>query len=756
MSRYILSVLCLAIITQSSESQNGEECLTKKTKLYLIAMAPFRDSTQGLQPSWESGPAVIPGIQVAVRHINSRCDVLKGYRLELVVANSGCNETNTAYVNLISTLFGKENNGSNHPVIGIVGPACSATTITIGTFLALESVDLLNIAPSATSPLLVNKTQNANTFRPIASSLSYVRLYSELIQSMKYSKVACLFEIQRIFFTTAANQFQKSLQELGITVKSYATSSNSIPLTKLQNQYRVIFVFCHNTCKKLMCLAYHKKMLYPNYQYIFSDRYIADFIGSVRFHLNGADYNCNDKEMKEATEGILLNLYKLIREDMNTSLVSGMNYKQFEKDYNAALDEYKKELNLSNILLTNHSTGYYDSAWAFALAFNSSMQRFKEEFNKSIDDYGIGHPELTSIVREELLNVEFEGMRGTVTFSNVTHDGENVTIFDIFQIQEEKVQYVGRYDPTIKVKFHLEEKAMLVKYDKFFPVVITAHVYARVIVSVTVVLMAFLTSSLQLANIKWVHAKSLKATSPWLNHMIFSGCYLYLISTVLETLLESSLFTASSNSIIYPLGCSSVVWCESIALTLIFGTIIVKSWRIFRIFSHSSANVVNNLNDYQLVLYVCALLIIDIIFNVMWNLINPWYKHIAAQDELKIRYTCSCDHLEFWFSCFLAIKSLIAIMVLCLSIRNRRIRFDQYKQTKTTNSLVYSLIFIYSLSSPIYIILLNSTSVGLATLSYIALCFKNIAATVLCMVFIFWPPLLPIFKQKIKFSIANP
>ena len=105
MSHYILSnflfftVLCLAITTQSSESQNGEECLTKKTKLYLIAMAPFRDSKLGLKPSWESGPAVIPGIQVAVRHINSRCDVLKGYRLELVVANSGCNETNTAYVN---------------------------------------------------------------------------------------------------------------------------------------------------------------------------------------------------------------------------------------------------------------------------------------------------------------------------------------------------------------------------------------------------------------------------------------------------------------------------------------------------------------------------------------------------------------------------------------------------------------------------------------------------------------------------------
>ena len=72
---------------------------------------------------------MIPGSQVALQHINSRCDILEQYRLELLVGDSGCDVMSKATVELTNKLFHaaeKEN------VIGIIGPGCSEAARVIG------------------------------------------------------------------------------------------------------------------------------------------------------------------------------------------------------------------------------------------------------------------------------------------------------------------------------------------------------------------------------------------------------------------------------------------------------------------------------------------------------------------------------------------------------------------------------------------------------------------------------------------------
>ena len=732
---------CLTIAAQNVDTSR-ESCPTKNKTLYLLGMAPFPNSVKELQPGWDSGPVLIPGAQVAVEHINSRCDVLEEYKLELVVADSGCRVVTKAYENFISSVFGRSDHQLKHPVIGIVGPACSAATIAIGTLIASENISLLAIAPSATSPFLVNSTKYPNIFRPVASSLGYINLYSELLRLKGYDHIGSLFEAERVFHVTTFNHFQKVLNYT--TIVSYGMTSSSIPLDEFQNKHRIIIVFGGvNICRKLMCLAYHKDMLYPLYQYIFSDRYIENFLENVTFSLNGIKYKCSVKQMRQATEGIILNRLKLKRDDTQTILVNNMTYEQFEEKYNETLGDYKHTLNLSKLVTTNHYTGYYDSTWAFALTFNASIHRFKDEFNISLDEYYLGRPELTNIVRGELLKVDFEGVRGTVQFSSNTFDGEDVTVFDIFQVIEHSSKKVGSYSPIPICQLKLKEEATFIS-GEFVPNIVAPPSYIGFIVYVALAIMAIVTITLHLANMKWGHIKSLKATSPNLNHIIFSGCYLYLLSTLLLTLGE----TLDPKPVAYGITCSGIIWCESISLTLIFGTITVKSWRVFQIFSHSSAEMLNNLKDYQLVLYILAFLLVDVIFNLLWNLIDPWRKSLGAQEQLNIRYICTCDSLVVWFLCLLGFKFLLALVVVYLSIRTRRIRQKQYNLTKSANGLIYILIFIYSFSIPTHIILLGSTSVVLTSVGYLALCFKNVASVVLCTIFIFMPPLLPIIEEK--------
>ena len=725
-------------------------CPTKTKTLHLVAMAPFPNPIRELSPGWAGGPAVIPGSQLAVKHINSRCDILEGFKLELLVANSGCDVITKVHEGFFKELFGKS--GSNQ-VIGIVGPGCSDSTIHLASLIAYNGVSLINIAPSATSPLLVNKTKYPNTFRPIPSNLGYIQMYLELIRQKNYKGVAILYEAERLVHVTTETRFQKSLKENNISARSYGLFDSQIPLIEIKNTHRIIFVFGGaSISRKLMCLAKHENMIHDDYQFIFSERRLDHFKVNVSFSLNKIDYKCSKEDMLKAVTGILLSGIRLIREDKETPLISGMDYNQFEKEYKVMLNAYKNQLNLSKVVETQHQSGYYDSTWAFALSFNASMQNS----NFSLDNYKYGHHEMTNIIREEMLKVNFQGVRGTVHFNSTTLDGEGVTVLEMFQIMHEKPRLIGVFDPRREARkqLNLSDESLLIEQSHFNLVSVSSPTYVVAIMFTILVAMTIITVTFHVANTKWI--RFMKATSPALNHIIFSGCYLYLLSVLFLTIQEEIKRglnfndTHSNLYVYYGVFCSAVIWCESIAPTLILGTICAKTWRVYRIFSHSSASFIKHLEDFRLVLFICVLLVVDTIFNITWNLVNPWSAAKAEQQELSVGIVCRCDKVLIWSLCLACQKALLLLVVVYLSILTRRIPKREYKQTKYTNALVYILMFIGSIAIPVYLILYGSTKIHLATVSYLALSIKGIASVAVCTVLIFLPPLKLIFKAKWK------
>ena len=751
---YLLSLVLSSLAPRIASGTSGDEsprngtldlCDKKNTTLNIVVMAPFPDTIPELIPSWEGGPAVISGALLAEEHINARCDILGDYRLKVLEADSGCQIRSKATIGTVETLF-----HSNTAVIGIIGPGCSAATMTVGQFIALPEVSLLNIAPSATSPVLVDNVSYPNTFRPIASSLGFLNVHYNLIQMKQYTSVSILYEAERDVHVAATNSFQRHLLDMGLDdVSPYGMFDNIIPLSLLRNSYRIIFVFSGSSMsRRLICLAYRLGMIHPEYQFIFSERRLSHFLNTnVSFSLDGVEYNCNSEDMLEATQGIILNLIQLTRSDTNKTLNDiNMTFVEFEKEYAKRLDLYKLEHGLDEVVDTQHHTGYYDSVWALALSFNAAMQRF-QDLNLSLSDYEFGNPDLTDIIRKELLTISFEGTRGRVEFNNDTQDGTDVTVFNVFQVQGGEMVMVAKYDPTSsEEKLEIYNRSAFID-GKFDIEIISPPLFVEVMVFMALAVMTGSTVFFQVMNTVWVRAKSMKATSPGLNHMMFSGCYLYLLSILFLSL---QMATSLQEPVLFGVRCSAFIWCESIALTLIFATISVKLWRIYCIFSHNSADVLKNLEDYRLIGYVLVLLLVDLVFNVVWNAIDPWYRHIAAEVTLKTRIICNCDNLIIWLSVLMVIKILLVLAVFYLSIVTRRIPKREYKQTKSVTALIYSLIFLYSFTIPIHLILLGKTSITLVTVSYLALCLKNFVCIILCTVFIFLPPVLPIFKEKYR------
>lgn len=86
---------------------------------------------------------------------NARCDMLGDYRIQLLVADSGCDIISKPISGLLSALLDLE-----YHVVGIVGPSCSEAAIELGALLARSEISLLHISPSATSFLPVQPPQN--------------------------------------------------------------------------------------------------------------------------------------------------------------------------------------------------------------------------------------------------------------------------------------------------------------------------------------------------------------------------------------------------------------------------------------------------------------------------------------------------------------------------------------------------------------------------------------------------------------------
>ena len=735
------------VTLQPFYNESDTPCQKTKTVDFLV-MAPFPDPT-GLDPGEDTGPILIPAAMAAASNINQRCDILGDYRIRVLVADSGCDIITKAISSLVNATFDPQ-----YHVVGIIGPRCSQTAIEIGDFLARPGVDLLHISPSATSLRLLNQTIFPNTFRALGSSREFVTMYLALIRDLGIKKVAIFFEHISSVQATAANDFHRRILDkfVDADVTVLGISNFFIPLNQIQNQYRLVFVFGgEEIARRLLCLAFRKGMTSPDYQFIFSEIIFQDILrNNVSVNVNGETLECTGGtgDMTVASLGIILSLAELIRKDTDTVLVDNRTTDDFYDAYFDAQDEYKAQTGMSRFVVepNNHQTTYYDSMWAFALALNASMPRFESELGVSLGDYSYGHPSMTNIIRHELLDVEFEGTRGIVDFSDETFDGENVTAIDVFIVLDtpKQLETVANFSPE-NISITIGNRSAIIP-DSFDRSIIAPPVYVETVVLLIVALTATTLVIFHGINLKWTDAKSIKVTSPLLNNLIFSGCYIYLISIVFLSFKETN---GTSNPVAFAVKCSGFIWCETIAFSLIFGTICVKTWRILRIFSVSSAKVISHLDDHFLVLYISLVVVVDVVFNILWNAVDPWFMDQTIGLR-EVRLSCNCDHISVWIGVLLAQKTVLAIAVLYLSIATRQIKRKEYKQTKSTNMLVYIYVLLNSLLVPLFLLLLNSESVLLETVSYLSICLKNILCVVMCILLVFLPPVLPFLKEKWK------
>lgn len=715
--------------------------------LYIVLMAPFPAERPKDDPSWVSGHIAEPAVELALNQINERSDILADYELSMIASDTACSGGYEVWRAFVDSLR------DERQIVGIVGPGCTEPAIAVATMASRPSFSLVAITPSATSPQLESPSF-VNTFATISSSSAYVEVFKQLMAANNWNHVSVLYDERRGYFldtfrkfSAVVNQDTTSINMTHIVFQSpvYAGMTEIfLPIEdiKEKDRGRVILSFAATkTARIMMCLAYHLEMTYPTYQWVFHDRTVSQFLKSgIDFKYNGVNYKCTAEEIAKAINGSLLVQYKIESEDDEVITHTGQSFGEFEDTYVEEL--IRRGVNISDAPL-NYGNTNYDATWAFALALNKTASRI------DLKSYRHGQPAITEEIRKDLYTVRFHGASGPIQFDSATRSP--ITDIDVYQItlipQANKTKtLVAQYNGTL---YLLPTVSPVYINDTFDSVQVYIHTSLGIIVILITLALLCFAVVLHVTNTAWYKYGSIKATSPNISHLIFSGCYLFGLSIIVYSVQH----TFSLSDLIYSVLCNAFRWCLLMGYTLIFGTVLVKVWRVYRLFKHFRNESPGwMVSDNALVVFVVIILCVDIGICIVWDVIDPFMysSYVQSREQINkipsllIRSKCSCTHFNWWVGIVGTYKGTIAVLLVVFSILNRKIRRRDFQHTRRINILIYSLTMMGGVLFPVFFLLQG----GDIHISFTILCLMLSTAILMSCLVLFVPPVGLVIKEK--------
>ena len=414
-------------------------------------------------------------------------------------------------------------------------------------------------------------------------------------------------------------------------------------------------------------------------------------------------------------------------------------------------------LKLTNYFHTEHHSGYFDATWALALSLNNSLPRL-EKRGLSLSNYTYQMPEITRVIKEELLSLSFEGMRGRVEFSGGTNDCINSTIIDVYQVLNlntsapDYYYRVGEYNPLLQsspLRFYRDD--VLLTQANFDLNYVMPNYFIGIFVVVTAILLFVVLLTCHIAFIIWRQYKTIKASSPRLVHIIFIGCYLAIAGTVLYTNTYVFISTSKDTKVLLTAHCVALHWAITLINPLVFGTICVKTWRVYCIFYKYNSWLTEYLNDTILLMVVLLFFALTVVLNTLWNTINPWHIDNIQGPNLQAVAVCKTENQVTWIIVITALQGTLIMFVVYLAIATRGVHKEEFKETKSINSFLFCLVLLNGACLPLSFILRQGI-VDYWRIVFGYLCFSLwlLGSALFCVVFLILPPLVPLIEDKIR------
>ena len=635
-------------------------------------------------------------------------------------------------------------------VAGIIGPGCSASAHVISSLTGREPLSLLNIH-IAGSLNLSNRTRYPNSFGTLDSTEVFVRASLALMKENNWTRVAAFYDESRLYYASTLFALLGEVEALNaksngsdsdIDVFVSAVYDNYIPFAALQQtKKRVIFLLVGpDLLGKIVCLAYHEKLVYPAYQWITVSRTLDEMAAEVNFRYAGKHYLCNGEEMYASANGSLIIHYRLNPLNENMLTDSGLTYQEFIQKYNQRVIVHNRDLG-DMIAPSFWASSYFDAVWSLALALNSSQYGM----GIPLSEYNYGQLTVTEVVRSKLLELDFEGVSGRIRYNHDT--GYVNRIVDIFQVTNGSTLLVAYFNSN-RITFNGEANFISDTFSEY-EVVAFVHQELGIVLMVLVCLIFTLLAAVHMLTIIYRKHRFVKASSPKLTHFVFVGCYLLITALLLY-------ITAQSFCVGDEVRCrlvAAVNSCSHLGYIFIFAAVFAKMWRIYRIFVHFR-NPGNLLSNQILVIFISLLVAIEIPVIIAWNIADGFapirYEFPSDQDDSVTDILVHCTPIEgstyhIWTTVLICYSGSVmfasfglAILTHCYGKPQRDFRANH------VIVVVYMLTLTLPLGLGLYYVIPPTANL---LPRFLTLCVTLITAVSLCFAFLVFLPVCRVFHK---------
>lgn len=704
--------------------------------IYLLSLLPYPDpdGRSALQPFWDEGPTLYLAAELAVELINNNPDILNGYTLELLQGDSGCNIVSKASNALVENLF-----RDNRQVLGIIGPGCSDSGLLVSKVVSTDKRDIsIPTLHLGGSPLFAKRKKFPYSFSMVDFTDTFANTIIALMGQNNWKNVIVLYDESLIYYTTTLEYFQRNLQSgAAIPVASLVYESH-VPFRNIRNsQNRVILLLVgQNLFSRILCLAFRNGFVYPTYQWVFMNQ-VLDDLRPVSTTYDGIQVNCSLQEMQEAGKQSIFLQYHFEPLDLRKPTDTGLSHKQFEKKYRKMIKRYNRRTHSTLQIQPNFlwAAVYFDTAWAMALALNNSVEELKSR-GLDLAQFRYGQNQVTDIVRKQLVELSFEGISGRIKFNTTT--GFVSRGINVFQLRNNELKLVMYFNGTNLLQLSKTKlQAIEDNFDNYGTISKVPTGVSSLFMVITMLILILL-ASFQCISIVYRDSPSVKASSLRLIHMAYLGCYLIVAGVVCASV--ATLYNS------HPERKCEIVQADFLlvfcGMTLIFVTIYVRTWRLYRIFVHFTDPGIL-ISDKVLFSFVCLCLVVELPALLAWGFADPIRPETVQSSSLEfIRIKCTSESLRTWFLSLFSYNATFLLLSCYYALRCNKIYQKDFK-SNVILILAYLVTIELTMGVCIYF-LLPQTDNPLP--NYLTINVTLLLYTVSCWIFLFLPPILPLFQ----------
>ncbi|XP_053675539.1 gamma-aminobutyric acid type B receptor subunit 2 [Anopheles nili] len=636
------------------------------------------------------GLSELAAAQLAVQHINRR-GLLLGYKLKLITNDTKC-DPGVGIDRFFHALYTHQ----SKRIIMVLGSACSEVTESLAKIVPYWNI--LQVSFGSTAPALSDRREFPLFYRTVAPDSSHHPARIAFLMRFGWDTVAT-FSQNEEGYSLAVNDLVTELERANITCAatiSFAETDFKEQLKLLRDRdVRVIIgSFSHEIAPQVFCEVYNLGMYGAEYAWILQDTYISSWWLS-----EPETSGCSSKALLLAVENlIIVSSYNSIV-GMGTAL-SGLT--------NDIFLQKLREMNVTGAV-SQFAPQTYDAVWAMALALRGAERSWSQMVSNRVHlaDYDYTRNDIARELLRQFDLLKFNGISGPVSFEGADRIGTT----SFHQIQRGQLQMIAFYYPKNATldfgcwycvpivwaggQVPIAKRILRLRVDTIDPLAF----YTVVILSLIGIGISILFLGL---NLRFRKLKAIKLSSPKLSTITVCGCILVYTATILLGLDHSTL---PWSSVTFSTICMARIYFLSAGFSLAFGSMFAKTFRVYRIFTHSAGGLCRDkiLRDTQLISVIGALLLVDAFVVSFWMAADPMERHLHNL-SLEISTTdrsvvflpqvelCRSRHYEGWLGMLYAYKGLLLIVGVYMAWQTRNVKISALNDSQYIGISVYSVV----------------------------------------------------------------